>query len=211
MRSENKSVLAAVVALLLVVLMSTSCGDFFPSSHAIVAITISPTNVGVSQSTATEQFTAQGTYGNGNTGDVTGLVNWSSSSAAVATINQAGLATLVGQGTTTITAKSSDTSASTTLAVLNISSLSISITSGSTTLTAGGTAQLKAVDQNGNDVTNFVTWASSDTSIVSVTDGTVTASSLTVGGTSNITATFPSSTGSTTITSNAITFTVTAG
>lgn len=210
MRSDDKSILAAFISVLLVVSMSTSCGDFFPSSSAIVAITISPTNVGVSKTTGSEQFTAQGTFGNGTTGDVTGMVNWSTSSAAVATINQAGLATLVGQGTTTVTAKSSDATASTTLAVLNITAITISLTSGSTTLTAGGTAQLKAVDQSGNDVTPYVTWAAS-TDVISVTAGTVTASSLTVGGTSTVTATFPSSTGTGDITSNGITFTVTAG
>lgn len=206
MRSRIKPVFAALGCILLVVSLSTSCGDFFPSSSAIVSITISPSNPSVAKSTGSEQFTAQGTFGNNTTGDVTGQVNWSSSNAAVATITQAGLATILAGGTSTITAKSSDASATTTLSVLDITTITISVVSGGTTLAAGGTAQMKAVDQSGNDVTSSITWNTSDSSILSVSStGLVTASSLTLGGNANVTATFGS------ITSNSITFTVSAG
>ena len=207
MRSDNKSVFAAFICVLLVASISTGCGDFFPSSSAIVAITISPTNAGVQLSAGTEQFSAQGTFGNNSTGDVTGKVNWSSSNTAVATINQAGLATAVAAGVTNITAKSSSTSATTTFTVLNVTSITISAPGG-TTLAAGGTSQLKAVDQSGNNITDFVTWNSSNTTNVSVSStGLATAGSTTIGGSATITATLPNSSGST-ITSNSLTLTV---
>jgi Big-like domain-containing protein len=186
-----------------------SCGNsnFFPSSTAIVAITISPTDAGVQLSAATEQFSAQGTFGNGNTGDVTGDVNWSSSSPAVATISQAGLATAVASGTTTITAKSSSTSATTSLTVLNVTSITIT---GGTSLAASGSEQLTAVDQDSNNITNFVTWNSDNTDLVTVSStGVASAQSLSVGGTANITATLPGASGNT-ITSNTLSISVSA-
>src|SRR5580698_9076440 len=55
----------------------------------------------------TAQFTATGTYGNGNhsrTQPVTTGLTWTSSVAGVATVDPTGMVTAVGAGTTTITA-----------------------------------------------------------------------------------------------------------
>lgn len=52
----------------------------------------------------TQQFTAMGTYSDSTTKDLTTMVTWSSSPTAIATINNAGLATAVEVGTSTITA-----------------------------------------------------------------------------------------------------------
>jgi hypothetical protein len=55
----------------------------------------------------TAQFTATGTYGNANhlsTQNITGLVTWTSSVPAVASVSASGVATAVNAGTTTITA-----------------------------------------------------------------------------------------------------------
>jgi hypothetical protein len=72
----------------------------------------------------TAQFTATGTYGNGNhpsTQIITSLVTWTSSTPSVATVSASGVATAVGGGTTTITATSTafngPTSSSATLTV----------------------------------------------------------------------------------------------
>jgi hypothetical protein len=64
------------------------------------AITITPQNKTLNQGT-TQQFTATVDQ-NGTTVDVTNLVTWSSSNAAVATINSSGLATGISDGSTTI-------------------------------------------------------------------------------------------------------------
>ncbi len=197
MRSEKKSVLAALVCILLIVATFTSCGDFFPSPKAIVAISISPTS-GAVKPGATQQFTATGTLGNNQTEDVTGQVNWSSSNAAVATINQAGLATGVALGNATIQAKSSDVIATAALTVSNVTAITITVAS--TTIVTGGTTQATAVDQSNNNITNTVTWTSSDTSVATVSStGVISGVSI---GTANITASLGS------ITSGAVSVTV---
>jgi uncharacterized protein YjdB len=197
MRSEKKSAVAALVCILLIVATSTSCGDFFPSPKAIVAITISPAS-GAVKPGATQQFTATGTLGNNQTQDVTGQVNWSSSNAAVATINQAGLASGIALGTATIQAKSSDVIATATLTVSNVTAITITVAS--TTIVTGGTTQATAVDQSSNDITNTVTWTSSDTSVATVSStGVISGVSI---GTANITASLGS------ITSGAVSVTV---
>jgi uncharacterized protein YjdB len=199
MRSEKRSVFAAFVCVLLVVSMSTSCGDFFPSSKAIVSMTISPTS-GLVAPGATTQFTATGTLGNNTTQDVTGQVNWSSSSVGIATITQAGLATGVAVGTTTITAKSSDVTATATLLVSNATS--VKVAPATATVIPGNTLQLVASDQSNNNISTSVTWSSSDTTQATVTtSGLVTVlTTATPSGSVTITATLGTLSGTCTIT-----------
>ena len=68
------------------------------------SISIEPSNPTLFQSQGTQQFKATGTFEDGSTLELTSLVQWSSSSSSVATINKSGLATLVGAGSATITA-----------------------------------------------------------------------------------------------------------
>ena len=71
---------------------------------ALTSLTIIPGSQSVASPSQTTQFIAIGTTSSGATEDLTGTVTWRSSSAQVATIGPGGLATGVGQGTTTITA-----------------------------------------------------------------------------------------------------------
>lgn len=201
MKSETKSALAALVCVLLVVAASTSCGDFFPSSSAIVAMTISPAS-GLVAPGATTQFTASGTLGNNQTEDVTGMVNWSSSNTGIATITQAGLATGVALGSTTITATANNGGVTVTAPLLVSNTTSITVAPASATVAPGGTQQLTATDQTGTNITSTVTWSSSDTSQATVTNtGLVTVlSTATPSGTVTITGTLGSLTGTCTIT-----------
>ena len=94
---------------------STSTSDSVQSNNSstvtgsivqvIASISVGPQNalgvVGL-----TKQFTAAGTYLDGTTGDVTNLVTWTSSNPAVATISSSGLVTVVGVGSSVITASS---------------------------------------------------------------------------------------------------------
>jgi hypothetical protein len=68
------------------------------------SIAIEPSNPTLFQTQGTQQFKATGTFEDGSTLDLTGLVQWSSSSSSVATINKSGLATLVAAGSASITA-----------------------------------------------------------------------------------------------------------
>ena len=80
---------------------------------ALTSIAVTPTNPTI-QTSATQQFTATGTYSNNSTQDITSEVTWASSNTAVATMNGAGLATAgTGTGTTTISATSGTVSGNT--------------------------------------------------------------------------------------------------
>ncbi len=71
---------------------------------ALTSLAIIPGSQSVASPSQTTQFIAIGTTSSGATEDLTGTVTWRSSSVQVATIGPGGLATGVGQGTTTITA-----------------------------------------------------------------------------------------------------------
>jgi hypothetical protein len=61
---------------------------------------------------ATQQFTAQATYNDGSTGDVTSSAAWTIANTAVATIDTSGLATSEASGSTTVTASNNGVSGS---------------------------------------------------------------------------------------------------
>jgi Bacterial Ig-like domain (group 2) len=70
---------------------------------SLLSIAVTPPSPSIT-GTNTQQFTAIGTYSDSSTQPLTGLVTWASSATSVATINAAGLATGVSQGSTTISA-----------------------------------------------------------------------------------------------------------
>jgi plastocyanin len=82
----------------------------------VESIVLSPVNSSLAPG-QTEQFKATGILADNSTADLTSQVTWTSSKASVATIDTAGLATGVAQGSTTITASLSGKSASTGLTV----------------------------------------------------------------------------------------------
>jgi hypothetical protein len=185
------------------------------TNAALTSIQVSPGTATVGAGN-TAQFTASGTYENSKKGseytqNVSGEVTWSSSVVSVATINSAGLATGVANGTTTITATDG--------AIVGTATLTVSGTGGGTgnTLTsitvipaaglqvvqdAGETAQYIAI---GNftgtpatqDLTDQVTWSSSDVRVATINSaGLATAvGSCPGGGITNITALAPPSSG----------------
>ena len=69
----------------------------------LASITITPANPSIVAGT-TQQFTATGVYTDASTTDLTAMVTWASSTPGVATISNAGLATTLAGGTTTISA-----------------------------------------------------------------------------------------------------------
>ena len=126
-------------------------------------------------------------------------VMWSSSDESVATVDQSGLVTAIGDGTAIITATAEFVSGSATLTVEGPHVTSIAVAPLDVTLWLGGTQQYVAAiaDQHGNPMSAGVVWSSSDESIATVDEsGLATAISA---GTATITATVGSVSGSSTL------------
>lgn len=111
---------------ILVFLLVTSCGSggsggSNTTTANLVSISVTPANHSI-YSGSTGRFTATGTYSDNTTQDITTSVTWSSSNTAVATISNTtgsnGMATTLGNGTTTITASLDGVSGFTLLTVL---------------------------------------------------------------------------------------------
>ena len=136
---------------------------------ALTAISISPADASVVKG-STQQFSAQGTYTDGSSQDVTGVVSWSASSGA--TITSGGLATGTIVGSPIITATSGSITNSVALSVMPPAIVSIAITPASVSTGLHGQQQFSAMatyaDNSTGDVTNSVTWNSGNSSVVSI-------------------------------------------
>ena len=179
----------------------------------LVSVAVTPTNPSIPLG-RTQQFQATGTYTDSTTQDLTTTVTWSSSSDATATLSNAvgskGLAASAAVGQTTITAtdSASGKSGSTTLTVSAAALVSIAVTPTNPSVAKGRTQQFTATGTFTNnttrDLTADVTWASSNTSVATLSNaagskGLASAAGL---GQSTIRATDPASqvNGSTTLT-----------
>ena len=123
---------------------------------------------------ATTQLTIGYTPNDTNVKNVT----YTSSNDSVATVSNTGIVTGVTQGSVTITATaqaaSGTVSASTTITVTPIAVTSVSLSSNSETIKVGKTVTLIPTISPSNATNKNVTWTSSDTSIATVSSGTVT-------------------------------------
>ncbi len=144
---------------------------------ALVSIAVIPANFSIANGTG-QQFAATGMYTDNSTQPLTSSVNWSSSDTTVASISNAsgsnGLASSVGQGSATITATLGAISGSTGLTVTAATLVSIAITPVNPSVTDGATQQFTATgtytDNSTQNLTASVMWASSDTTIASVSN-----------------------------------------
>jgi hypothetical protein len=158
------------------------------SSSSLSSISVTPAAASIGTVGGTTQFLATGTYVRSGhpstTQNITSSVTWASSSTDVATVNSSGVATAVGNGTTSITA----TMTSSAGAVAGTASLTvttggqggareltaITVTPGTQTLSAiGEIAQFIAIGTYSSapttqDITSQVTWVSSAPSIASI-------------------------------------------
>lgn len=113
-----------------------------PATLASLVITPVNTVVGIN---GTVQFTATGVFTDNTTQDMTSQVVWISSNASAALINATGMASGVGNGTTTITATYGAVSGSATLTVTSAKLVSITITPSNPILPPQSKIQLTAV------------------------------------------------------------------
>src|SRR4029077_89180 len=88
------------------------------AASTLTSIAVTPANPTVPKG-LTQQFTATGTFSDSSTQNLTNQVTWASATTSVATISNAsgtqGLATAVGQGTSTISATLNGVTGSTVL------------------------------------------------------------------------------------------------
>ena len=175
------------------------------TAAVLVSIAITPANPTISLST-NQQFTATGTYTDNTTQNLTNSATWSSSNTGVATVSSTGLAASKAQGSTTITAIFGTVSGSTTLTVSPPVLVSIAVTPTNPSIALGTSQQFTATgtyaDGSTANITTQVTWSSSSTTNATVSNSAPTqglAQSVAVGS-SAITATLNSISGSTTLT-----------
>lgn len=208
---DSKVRFAATATTLLLLAFGVGCRGFFVNP-TITALSVAPTSVSLIQG-GTRQLAATGTYDDGSTKDLTGSVNWSSNSS-VASVNNSGLVTAAATvsnppGTATVTATSGTLTATSTITVntgpltaIAISTTTPNPTAGQTvTFTAMGTYTGSAQQQ---DITNSVTWTSSNTAVITtISNGSgAVLSTATSGATTSVTASLNG------ITSSALTITV---
>lgn len=124
------------------------------------------------------QFQATGHFSDGSTDDITDSVMWKSSNENVAEISNAsgseGLAKTKAQGSTTISASMNNVTGSTTLTVTPATLQLITVSPNPVTVPAGQPQQFAATgtfsDSSTQDLTQIVTWMSSDTAIAEVSN-----------------------------------------
>ncbi len=147
-------------------------------TNPLVSIAVTPVTVSIAQQT-TQQYVATGTYADHSTQVLTTSVIWNSSNTTVATIsNSQGTQGLATSGTTAgmtmITATMGTvTSPAATLTVTSATLVSIAVTPANPQIvyqtqqafTATGTYS----DSSTQNITNSVTWASSDTTKITIT------------------------------------------
>jgi len=158
----------------------------------------------------TQQFTATGTFSDATTQDLTTQVTWASSDPAIATISNAagsqGLAATLRAGAATISATLGTISGATVLTVTAAVLDSIAVTPTAPSVAAGRTLQFTAIgtfsDATTQDLTTQVTWASSATSIATISNaaGSQGLATALIPGATTISATLAGVTGSTTLT-----------
>jgi outer membrane protein OmpA-like peptidoglycan-associated protein len=170
-------------------------------AQAAVTLAIAPASAALTAVGQTQQFTATAQDANGNP-VANPSVTWSSSDTAVASVNAAGLATAVKNGTARLSAATDN--GRTAVATLNVVQMPASLAvapSTATISTAGGTIQFsaQAMDANGSPIAGrTIAWTSDAPGVVTVSPtGLATALG---NGTAQISATVEGKTGSATLT-----------
>jgi Bacterial Ig-like domain (group 2) len=219
--SHKPLALTTGLALLLCMTQGGCSGFFINPSLSSIFVTPPSSTIAVNN---TVQLIATGVYSDGSQKAISGTsVGWSSSNTAVATVTSpGGLVTGISTGTTTITVTSQgvNTTSTVTVTPTNITTLSITTTQGSTlpqtTATISGapaTLQFYAYGNglSGNDLTDAVTWTSSNTSVATISSGLSSGNGLATSvaaGTTNISATITNTSSGIRVTSNTIVLTV---
>ena len=173
--------------------------DSVPSalSHlSFIDITPADATLALPQS---QQYLAMGTYSDGTALDLTSSVTWESSNPTIATVDNSGLMASLAGGTTNITATLDGVVGATDLNITDITLTAIVVTPANPSVQQGLTQQFSAQgnysDGSNRNLTNLVTWASSNTAGATISSSGL--ARVVAGGTEQITATYQSVTGAT--------------
>ena len=196
---------AFAITALIVAPWAYACGDGTvepppPDPPRPTTVTVNPATARLVSLGATVQLSAEVRDQNGNAMTGTTLT-WSSSDAAVATVDGSGLVTAVDDGTTTITATAGSVAGTASVTVEQVPAEVVVEPAAHTLVALGDTLRLsaEALDVNGNVVAAAeFTWSSSDTAVATVDDSglvaaadngtaTVTATAGSVAGTASVT------------------------
>jgi Bacterial Ig-like domain (group 2) len=171
------------------------------TTPTLVSIAVTPANPTIAM-TATEQFTATGTFSDNSTQNLTSMAIWTSQTTTVATITSGGLATAVAAGTSKIQAASGAINGSTTLTVTAPTLVSIAVTPANPTIAMTATEQFMATgtfsDNSTQNLTSMAIWTSQTTTVATITSGGL--ATAVAAGTSKIQAASGAISGSTTLT-----------
>lgn len=165
------------------------------SPATLVSIAVNPATAVLAPASGLN-YSAIGTYSDGTTQNISGVVAWSTSDATVASITGSGGATGQSAGAVTITAQLGGVSNTANLIVEATALNSIAITPATATIPAQINTQFNAtgtfLDGSTQNLTNAATWTSSPASVATVGDtgGTKGRATGVAAGTATVTAVF---------------------
>ncbi len=143
-------------------------------TNPVISIAIAPPSATIAPLTS-QQFEATATYADQSIKNVTASVSWSATGGA--TVNSSGLATAASPGPSAITATLEGVSSTAMLTVTN-PMVSIVVSPLTPSAPAQTTLQFAAIanyfDHTSRDITSAVTWSSSDSDLVTISNTTST-------------------------------------
>ena len=141
------------------------------TNATIVSIAVRPFGRSIAPGTKVN-FAAAGTFSDSNTQDITPDATWQSDNTAVATVSTTGTATGVATGTANIRAALNGVVGSASLSVTSATLTAISVTPAQSALTPASTLTYEATgkysDGTAQNISNAVTWSSSDSNIATI-------------------------------------------
>lgn len=139
---------------------------------ALVEVQVSPSQAIVAAGQQV-QFKAMAKYGDGSAKDVTSSASWTSGNPKVASVGSSGLVAALAIGNASVEATFDNMIGGSAVAVNKAQLASLAITPATSSLPLGNSQQLSATgtftDGSTQDLTNSVTWESSDPAVASVT------------------------------------------
>lgn len=141
------------------------------SPATLTSLTLSPLNVTIASGTSS-QLTASGRFSDGSIQDLTSQSTWQSSNQAAASVSATGMLEGLSQGSSSITATNGSTTGSVTITVspATLSQIEVNLDKSEIVLGTGVQAYATGIfsDNTTQDLTNQVTWSSSDSTVATI-------------------------------------------